>query len=64
MTDVDGKIVGAVLRIGESEYRVTDVRRQPAGTMLYAVREGADSDDATRAAFRLDDVIDRIKLPH
>ena len=64
MTDVEDKIVGAVLRIGESEYRVTDVRRQPAGTMLYAIREGVPQDDCTRAAFRLDDVIDRVQFAH
>ncbi|MCR9277393.1 MAG: hypothetical protein NXH85_05420 [Pseudomonadaceae bacterium] len=58
-TSSDG-VMGAVVQIGAEEYRVTDVRHQQGGTMLYAERQAIRGGRPHRAAFRLDDVIDHV----
>lgn len=54
------EVIGAVVQVGAQQYRVTDVRHQQSGTMLYAERQAIDGGRAHRAAFRLDDVIEHV----
>lgn len=54
------EVIGAVVQVGAQKYRVTDVRHQAGGTMLYAQRQGIDGGRVHRAAFRLDDVLEHV----